>query len=485
MVNLKTISKIIGTLLFIEAFLMVCCLGVAFYFKEDDFFAFLVSTFITVGTAFLLKYYGRDSDNVLSRRDSYLVVTLAWTIFSLFGTLPFIISGHITDFTDALFENVAGFTTTGTTILRDIEKLSHGLLFWRSLSQWVGSLGIVFFTIALLPSMSGGSVRVFAAEATGPLRTRLHPHLSTSAMWIWSIYLMLTIACSVSYIILGMDWFDGVNYGMTTTATGGFSTHNGSLGIFQSAGIEYACTFFCFLAGVNFTLLYSSIIKLKPAKLFRDDEFKFYIILIALAVVVIMAQLMAHNHYDLEKAFRTTIFHVVSFFTTAGIFNDNLGEWPRNTFIILTGLMVLGACSGSTSGGLKCIRGVMLLKIVRNEMKQILHPNAVLPLRINEQNVTLQKRVTLLAFITTYVLVAIIAYTAITIAGINHTNAVTIVLSCMSNTGPSLDMNIGPVISWAMLPKGVKWLCMTLMLIGRLEIFSVLVIFTPEFWKRN
>lgn len=259
---------------------MGCCFVIAFFFHEDDTLAFLESTIISIFAGVVLKLFGRHADNSMSRRDAYLVVTLCWVIFSLFGTLPFLISGYITHFTDAYFETMSGFTTTGATIIDDVEALPHGLLFWRSLTQWIGGLGIVFFTIALLPSMVGGSVKVFAAEATGPIKTKLHPRLSTNAKWIWIIYLVITMACTASYWLGGMGVFDSINYAMTTTATGGFSTHNTSTEFFHSPTLEYVCTLFTFLSGVNFTLLYLTVIKGKVSLLCKNTEFKFYLFLV-------------------------------------------------------------------------------------------------------------------------------------------------------------------------------------------------------------
>ena len=281
MINSKLIYKILGQLLFIEAFLLFVSLLVAYYYQQEDVFAFVISTLATIGGGLILKWRGHGADNSMSRRDAYLVVSLSWIIFSLFGTLPFMISGYISNFTDAYFETMSGFTTTGATILDDVECFPHGLLFWRSLTQWIGGLGIVFFTIALLPSLVGGQTKVFAAEATGPIKTKLHPRLSTSAKWIWSIYLVLTIACIASYYVAGMNLFDSFNYAMTTTATGGFSTHNSSTSFFHSPALEYICTFFCFLSGVNFTLLYAAVIKFKIKDLFKNSEFKFYVFLVS------------------------------------------------------------------------------------------------------------------------------------------------------------------------------------------------------------
>lgn len=485
MINRKIIYKIIGALLFIEAFLMGMSMATALFYDEDDVFAFLVSVVVTLFFGFLFMYKGREASNTLSRRDAYLVVALVWAVFSLFGTMPFLISGYITNFTDAYFEAMSGFTTTGATVFGDVEKLPHGLLFWRSLMQWIGGLGIVFFTVAILPSMVGGSVKIFAAEATGPIRTKLHPRLSMGAKWIWVVYILLTLACATAYILLGMGWFDGVNHAMTTTATGGFSTHNDGIGFFNSPSIEYTCTVFCFLSGINFTLLYLAITKLRVRQLLSNAEFKFYLWLIVLATGLIMTELIVSNGYAIEHALRNALFTVVSFVTTTGLYNDNIGSWPHITWAILAFCMFVGGCAGSTSGGFKAVRCLMLLKTVKIEFRQILHPNAVLPLKINGINVPEQKRVSLLSLFTLYMGLCVATTFAMMLFGINGSNSLVISLSCLSNVGPTLGTAVGHSVSWGELPTIAKWLCSFLMLVGRLEILSVLVIFTRAFWKGN
>ena len=496
MLNTRLISKIFGSLLYLEAILMSLCLMVSIYYKDTDMASFLLTILITAACGFCFHHFGKGAENTMSRRDAYFVVTVAWVLFSLFGMIPFIIPNFsFTDFhnssmqsfslTDAFFETMSGFTTTGATVIDDVEALPKGLLFWRSLTQWIGGLGIVFFTIAVLPSMVGGSVKVFAAEATGPIRSKLHPRLSTGAKWIWMVYVLLTVGCIFSYMACGMNWFNAVNYAMTSTATGGFATTNGSLTSFHSPAEEYVCTLFCFLAGVNFMLLYAAVAKLRIKSLFKNTEFRFYVMLIVVGTAFIMFELMARNGYDVEHAFRSSIFQVVSFVTSTGLFNDDAGQWPHVTWIVLAVLMFIGGCSGSTSGGIKSIRGVMLLKNMRNEFRQILHPNAVLPMKIDGVNVPQAKRVTLLSFLTLYLFLAGLCTFIMTVAGIDHTNSVTITLSCLGNVGPTLGLEIGPTMSWSILPDFAKWICAFLMLVGRLELFTVLVIFTPAFWKDN
>jgi trk system potassium uptake protein TrkH len=484
MVNFRIISKIIGSLLFIESFFMGLCLAMAFSFHEDDVMAFIVSTLLTFGGAFIFLFFGHEAKNSLSRRDAYVVVAASWVIFSFFGMFPFLIHGSVSSITDAYFETMSGFTTTGATVIDDVESLPHGLLFWRSLMQWIGGLGIVFFTVALLPQLVGGSVKVFAAEATGPMRSKMHPRLSTTAKWIWSIYMLLTIACGLSFWLAGMEWFEATNYSMSTTATGGFSIHNGTI-FLASPLIEYLAILFQFLAGINFTLLYMSIFKFKYSSLFRNSEFKIYIITIALATVWIMYLLLTRMDYDFELAFRSALFQVVSFITTTGLSNMDAGTWPHITWAILGVLMFMGACAGSTTGGFKSIRVLMLLKVLRNEFRHILHPNAVLPVKMSGQSIPQGRLVTLLAFFTIYVLTLFITTIIMVVSGVDITNAATISLSLISNVGAGLDTNIGPQMSWADLSDGIKWLCSFLMLVGRLEIITVLVLFTRSFWKEN
>lgn len=485
MINFRIIYKILGSLLFLEAALMFWCLLMALYFGEDDILTFATSIIVTLLGGFVLKYFGERADNMLSRRDSFLVVTLSWVIFSAFGTMPFLIGGYLHSFTDAFFETMSGFTTTGATIIDNVEALPHGILFWRSLTQWIGGLGIVFFTVALLPSLVGGSTKVFAAEATGPIKSKLHPKLSMGARWIWVVYLFITFACMGCYMLFGMSWFQAINYAMTSAATGGFSVNNLSTESFHSPAIEYTTTFFCFLSGINFTLLYFSAAKLKFKDLWKSSEFQFYCLVVLSFTAFIMVELMIHNDYNLEHAFRSAIFQVVSFITTTGLFSDDAAKWPHVTWVLLSICMFIGACSGSTSGGLKCIRAVMLSKVVRNEFQRKLHPNAVLPLKIDGTNVPVNQRLSLTSFLTVYLLLLLVIAFIMIASGIDNINAITICLSSLGNVGPTLGTEIGPTMSWSSLPVFAKWLCSFMMLVGRLEIFTVIVILTPSFWTRN
>lgn len=485
MVDFRIVSKIIGQLLLLESVLMLACVAMSFAYGEDDSMAFLLSMIATVCGGMVCMFFGRGASNNLGRREAYLVVTATWAIFSLFGMMPFIIGGYLPNFADAYFETMSGFTTTGATVIDDVEHLPHGILFWRSLTHWIGGLGIVFFTIAVLPSLVGGNIKVFAAEATGPLKSKMHPRLSTNAKWIWSVYLLLTIVCAASFYLAGMNLFDCVNYSMSTTATGGFSPHNESIAYFRSKPMEYLAIVFQFLAGMNFTLLYMAMLKRKFRELFTNSEFLFYCSVTAISTAIIMVLLITRLGYDLEHALRSSLFQVVSFITTTGLFNDDAAKWPHITWVVLSICMFVGACGGSTSGGFKCIRCVMVLKVIQNEFRHIIHPNAVLPIKLNGHTVVQNKILTLVAFFAIFVLMCLVSAMIMIAAGIDNTNAVTIALSCMSNVGPTLGTNIGPVMSWSSLPEGIKWICSFLMLTGRLEIMSVLVLFTKSFWAEN
>ena len=447
MINLKLIYKILGSLLFIESVMLLMCLGVAFYYHEDDVLAFGTSIAVSIASGFVLRYLGHGCDNSLSRRDAYLVVALTWVVFSLVGTMPFVIGGYLPSFTDAFFETMSGFT------------------------------------IAILPSLVGGSVKVFAAEATGPIKTKLHPRLSTTAKWIWVVYLLITIFCIGSLMLAGMDVFRSINYAFTSAATGGFAVDS-DYSLFTPA-IQYILTFFCFIAGANFTLLYMTASQRRISTLLRSSEFKFYFFVVLAFSAFIVVELMWKNGYSLEPAIRSSLFHVVSFITTTGFLADDPGKWPHVTWVVLAVCMFFGACSGSTSGGFKCIRAVMVLKVIKNEFRQMLHPNAILPMKIDGTNVPSSKRVTLLAFLATYLVLCLFCSFSMIAMGIDNTNAITITLSCLGNVGPTLGLEIGPTMSWSILPDAAKWICSVLMLIGRLEIFSVLVIFSPQFWKEN
>ena len=485
MLNKRLICKILGTLLWIEAAFMSLGLILALLYMESDAMPFALTVVITILVGTVLRLTGRHATNTLGRRDAYLLVTIVWIAFAIFGMLPFLIGGYIGHVTDAFFETMSGLTTTGATIIDQVEGLPHGILFWRSLTQWIGGLGIVFFTIAIIPSFVGGSIKVFAAEATGPIKSKMHPRLTTTAKALWGIYLLLTAVCAVCFWFFGMSPFDAVNYSMTVTATGGFATHDASTGYFNNAAIDYTAIVFMFLSGVSFALLYASLFQGKAKQLFKNAEFRFYTALTLTATVVIVYFLLRYNHYTVSDAIRYALFQVVSFVTTTGMFNEDAAQWHHITWVVLSLCMFFGGCAGSTAGGFKCARGVIALKILRNEVRRMVHPKALLPVNVNNTSVHSPSQITLLAFFIAYITLCFTAYFIMILAGVDSTNSITIALSCGSNVGPTLGLEIGPTMSWSILPPLVKWILSGLMLMGRLEIFTVLVIFSPSFWKNN
>ncbi len=485
MFNWRLIFKILGTLLWIEAAFMSLSLVLALYHQESDIMAFALTMGITALAGTVLRLLGRQSTDALSRRDAYLLVSVVWIAFTTFGMLPFLIGGFIPHVTDAFFETMSGLTTTGATIMDHVEGLPHGILFWRSLTQWIGGLGIVFFTIAVIPSFVGGSIKVFAAEATGPIKSKMHPRLTTTAKALWGVYLLLTVVCAICFFMFGMSPFDAVNYAMTITATGGFATHDASTGYFHSPAIDYTAIVFMFLSGVSFALLYAALFKGKVKQLLKNAEFRLYSSLVIASTALIIYFLLRFNDYDVSDAIRVALFQVVSFITTTGMFNEDAAQWHHITWVILSLCMFFGGCAGSTAGGFKCARGVIALKVLRNEIRRMLHPKALLPLKVNNSTVHSPAQITLMAFFIAYITLCFTAYFIMILAGVDSTNSITIALSCGSNVGPTLGLEIGPTMSWSILPTMVKWILSALMLMGRLEIFTVLVIFTPWFWKSH
>lgn len=484
MIHSKIIFRIIGFLLFIEAACMLPCLPFSIYYQENDLLPFLYTIAAALVTGSILLYLGRKADKTISRRDGHIVVSVCWIVFSLFGAAPYYFSGYIPSITDAFFETMSGFTTTGASILNDIEAMPHGLLFWRSLTQWIGGLGIVIFTIAILPIFGVGDVHLFAAEATGPIHGKLHPRIAVTARWILSVYVGLTLIECFCLMGAGMSWFDAVCHSLTTTSTGGYSTKQASIAAFNSPSIEYIITLFMFVSGINFTLLYYSFMKGKIRKLIGDTEFRTYVGIVLVATAIVTVTLFLTTTYNEEQAFRTSIFQVVSLITTTGYASANYMSWIPFLWLFLAVIMFFGACAGSTTGGMKCVRLAILWKIIRNEFFRIVHPNAVMPVRMSGTVISPSVRSTVLAFSALYFLVIFSGWLAMMLFGLNFMDAFGVVVSSVSNVGPGLG-NFGPDFSWAAMTDIQKWIASFLMLLGRLELFSILLVFTPTFWKKQ
>lgn len=473
-----------GFLFFIETGFLILCSLLAVYYQESDVSAFLTSAAITAGAGIIASLFGKNAEKKISRRDGYVVVTFAWVFFSLFGMLPFYISGYIPRITDAFFETMSGFTTTGASILDNIESLPHGLLFWRSMTQWIGGLGIVFFTIAVLPVFGVGGVQLFAAEATGPTHDKVHPRIGVTAKWIWSIYLGLTITEIFLLLFGGLNLFDSVCHSLTTTATGGYSTKQNSIAAFNSPYIEYVITLFMFLAGINFTLLYLLFLKGNFKRLFSDTEFHWYVGTVAFFTIFTTTTLIWTSPMGMEESFRKAIFQVVSLQTTTGFISADYMTWVPVLWTLVCIIMLFGACAGSTTGGMKCIRIAIMNRVAKNELKHIIHPNAILPVRINRQVISPTTKSTVLAFTFLYIAIILIGWIVLMLFEVGFEEAFSVVISSLGNVGPGIG-KCGPAYSWSGLPDAAKWVSALLMLVGRLELFTVLLLFTPGFWKKH
>ena len=483
MINFKTIIRIIGILLLLETTMFLVCSGVSFYYRESDMLDFWKAGGITAGVGLLLAFLGKGGERQLTRRDGYVLVSFAWVAFSLFGMLPFYIGGYIPDITNAFFETTSGFSSTGATILNNIESLPHGILFWRSMTQWIGGLGIIMFTIAVLPIFGISGLQVFAAEASGPTHDKVHPRIGITAKWIWSIYAGITALLVGLLMLGGMDWFDSICHAFATTGTGGFSTKQASVAHYSSPYIEYVISIFMFISGINFTLLLLFVNR-KFKKFISNAELKFYFGSVILFTAIIALVLYYTSRMGMEESFRKSLFQVISLQTSTGFATDDYMKWTPVLWGLFTIIMLMGACAGSTTGGLKCIRMVILTKVSRNEFKHILHPNAVLPIRINKQVIPPSIVSTVLAFCFIYLIIIIVSTLLMMAMGVGTAESLGCVISSIGNMGPGLG-ETGPAYSWNALPDAAKWLLSFLMLLGRLELFTVLLLFTPDFWKRN
>lgn len=484
MINFKMVSKALGSLLFIEALLLSVCLGVGILYGETDYFTFGVPTAVALGLGTWLKVKGRHADNRMGRRDGFFIVSAAWLVFSLVGMLPFLVGGHTPRVSVALFETMSGFTTTGATAFDNVDALPHSVLFWRSLTHWMGGLGIVFFTIALLPNMGQGDLRLFSAESTGLKIGKLHPRISTTARWLWGLYLLLTAACMGAYHLAGMNLFDALNHALSTVATGGFSTHTASIGFYESAVVEYVAIAFMFVSSINFTLLYLLVIKGRLRDVWADSELRCFLAIL-LCVALITSVALCFDGLGVEEAVRTAFFNVVSLQSTTGFTATDFMMWHPALWMLLSIVSVIGACAGSTSGGLKCVRVLTAMKLVVNEFRQKLHPHAVLPVRLGGKTLGPDVARSVFVFFVAYFLLIFVSAILMSCMGLPLLDALGLGISAFSNVGPSIGYAVGPLDSWGVLPDAALYLNCFLMLAGRLEIFSLLLLFVPAFWRSN
>ena len=479
-VSFQFIAHTVGLLQLFESVLLLICCCVSLWYHEGDLIAFGISFVINLAVGVALLGYGQKKEMGPSRSEAYIVVALSWVFFSFFGMMPYLIGGYIPSVADAFFETMSGFTTTGATILDNIEDMPHGILLWRSLTQWIGGLGIVCFTIVLMPGLGNGSQMLYLSEATGVTHDRLCPKIRDMARYILMVYISLTALEIVLLEAGGMGLFDAVCHSMSTTATGGFSTKQNSISYWNSQYIEYVISLFMLLSSVNFSL-YILAIKGQWRQISSNYEIKWFMSSVFLLTFIITIALIVSNGYGIEEAFRKALFQVATCHTSCGFATDDFNLWPPFTWMLLIFAMLSGGCTGSTSGGIKILRIAVVGVCIRNQMRQILQPRAILPVRAGK---LLDNKLvlTVLVFFAAYIVVAFIGWTMLMACGLGFTEAMSTVVSAMGNVGPGLG-DYGPAYSWAAMPDLAKWILSALMLIGRLEIFGFLLLFYPPTWK--
>lgn len=446
MLHIPIIYKVLGTLLYLLALLMSICFGMSYWFNEGStHLAFGIPMLIAFVAGALLQYFGRHAENCMGRRDGFLIVSLTWIVFSVIGMLPLIISGCQPRVSAAFFETMSGFTTTGATALDNIDSLPYSILTWRSMTHWIGGMGIVFFTIAVLPNMGDGGTKLFSAESTGLKIGKLHPRISTTARWMWSLYLLLTLTCTAAYYWGGMSLFDAVNHGLSTIGTGGFSTHQDSIAFFKSNRIQWIATLFMFIASINCTLLYLFFVKRRFKDVWHDGELRCFLVIFFTAALSITGILYFVEGIDIMSSLRIAFFNTVSLQSTTGFSDEDFMIWHPTIWLILSFISIIGACAGSTSGGLKCIRVLMVWKLTKTEFRQMLHPHAVLPVRINNTQITAQMGRTVFAFFVVYFILIMVACFFMVAMGHTLLDSFGLAISSFSNIGPSIGHQVGPL----------------------------------------
>jgi trk system potassium uptake protein TrkH len=493
--NSKIIFHIMGLLLLFNGGFMIIATIVSLIYKDGATFDMALAAAVTLFIGLFLMFTTKEHKKEVKRKEGYLIVALGWIIMSLSGMLPYLFSDAIPTVTNAFFETISGYTTTGASILDDIESLPEGILFWRSLTHWIGGMGIIVLAIAILPLLGIGGMQLFAAEAPGPSADKLHPRITDTAKRLWYIYVGYTVAETVLLKLAGMNFFDAVNHSLATLSTGGFSTKNASLAFWNNNPlIQYIVILFMFLAGTNFVLSYFAF-KGNVQRIIKDEEFKCYtgfIVCFSILVVFVVyfsAQVPVSDYHPmpfgaLESSIRHGLFQVVAIVTTTGFVTADFTSWAPFLTVFFFGLMFLGGSAGSTAGGIKVMRHLLIIKNGLLEFKRTLHPNAIIPVRYNDKTVKEHIVYNIIAFFVLYMLLFIIGALGLGALGLDFTSSIGGAASSLGNVGPAFG-SLNPLSNFNSLPDLGKWWCGFLMLAGRLELFTVLILLTPFFWKRT
>ena len=481
--SLRMILRILGLLLMLFSLTMMPPILISLLFGDDQWNAFAVAIGITVLTGLAMFLPNRRARKELRTRDGFLIAALFWSVLALFGSLPLMLTGDSAlSITDAVFESFSGLTTTGATVITGIEHLPESILYYRQQLQWLGGMGIVVLAVAILPTLGVGGMALYRTEIPGPLKdSKLTPRITETAKALWYIYAALTVTCMLAYMAAGMNWFDALGHSFSTVAIGGFSTYDANIGHFDSAAIELICMFFLIISAMSFSLHFLAWRGRRIRHYFQDPEARFLLMFLAFLSVITVISLWLTGTYDTERGLRHGVFQVVSTATTSGFSVADFSVWPGALPFLLFVAAFVGGCSGSTGGGMKVIRIILILKQGMREVMRLIHPNAVIAVKIGKVSVPDGIAQAVWGFFSVYVMLFFLMLVGVMATGVDQVTAWSTVASALNNLGPALgeaSENYGE------LPMLSKWILVVAMLLGRLEIFTVLVLFTPAFWRR-
>ena len=480
-ISIPVLLRVQGYLLVIEGFFMMMVMPVTYFHHGINAFSIPFSALITALTGFILCFSTRNRrGQKLTPQEGVVTISLSWVMLSVFGGLPFLLSKSVPNFTDAFFEALSGFTTTGASVLTNLEMVPKDILLWRSMTQWLGGLAIIVFAVVLLPFLSVGGMQLFMAEMNGINYDKLHPRTMHTAKRLWGLYLFFTLLEILLLHAGDMDWFDSVCYSMSTISTGGFATRNSSLAGFSDYS-KIVVLFFMILSGCNFTLLLITLVR-RPFALFKNEEFQHFIILLLSMSVILTLALVFGQHMTVGDSLRDSFFSVASMLTTTGFFVNDYMLWPTGYWALLLILMFIGACSGSTAGGIKIIRHLIFIKNAFLEMRRIIHPNAVIPVKINKKALSKSVIFKTMTFIFVYFLIFLFGSLILLSLGIDFNTSIGASVATLSNLGTGVGA-VGPYGTYAFLPQAAKWVLAVFMLLGRVELFTLITIFSKNFWK--
>ncbi|MEE8564692.1 MAG: TrkH family potassium uptake protein [Atribacterota bacterium] len=477
----KIVLNTLGSLLFFLGLSMLFPLLYAIYYQETVINAFILSMSITSLSGFLLwKYF--SSKEPIGHKEGFAIAALGWILAAGFGALPFLFAGTFPSFIDAYFESMSGFTTTGATVLTPIEGNPYSILFWRDFIQWLGGMGIIVLVVAILPALGAGGMQLFKSEVPGPEPDRLKPRIKETAKLLWAVYIIFSVLQVACLYFTGMTLFDALTHMFGTMPTGGFTPRNLSVGAYDNPTFENIIIVFMFIAGANFTLHYK-VLHGNPKSLIKDKEFLFYCGVILFSILAIATELRFYIYNSIFTALRYASFQVVSIATTTGFVTADYDIWPAFSKSVLLILMFIGGCAGSTGGAIKNIRVLLLLKQAYREFRKLIHPQAVTPIRLGDKVVSEDVMRNITGFFFLYIFVFVISSFIMTILGLDIVSAMASVAATLGNVGPGLGL-VGPVQSYAVIPPLGKIVLTLCMLLGRLEIYTVLILIVPEFWRK-